>query len=370
MLNKELWCIKMSNSLIKRRPLLKFNWSYDYGVIMKGLEYVWKITKDNKYYDFIKVNMDMFISPKGYISRYNPEEYNIDHINNGKILFILYRETKQDKYLKALHLLRQQLLHHPRTKEGGFWHKNIYPHQMWLDGIYMGSPFLAEYAAVIGENGLFDDVANQVIIMYKNAVDNKTGLIYHGYDESRGMKWSDNETGCSPNFWGRAMGWYVAAIVDILDFLPDNHNKRTEIINILKNTIDALIKVQEPKTGLWYQVLDQGNRNGNYLETSASSMFCYTIFKGYRKGYLDISVKKSGEKAFFSLIKKHIYKGNDGLYNLTNTCQVSGLGNNPYRDGSYEYYISEPLRENDRKGIGAFIQAAAEIECENELNII
>lgn len=362
MVNHKSWCVKMADSQIKRDTILPFVWSYDYGVILKGLEYVWKITGGKKYYDYIQTNMDLFVEPNGYISRYESKEYNIDHINNGKILFTLYRETKQEKYLKAIHQLRQQLLRHPRTSEGGFWHKNIYPHQMWLDGIYMGSPFLAEYAAVIGENGLFDDVARQVILMYKNAVDKKTGLIYHGYDESHGMKWADDVTGCSPHFWGRAMGWYMAAIVDILDFLPGEHAKHTEICNILRNTIDALIEVREPETGLWYQVLDQGKREGNYLETSASSMFTYAIFKGCRKGYLDSSVKKAGEKAFASLIKDKIRTDDHGLLNLIDTCQVSGLGNNPYRDGSFEYYISEPKRENDRKGIGAFIQAAAEWE--------
>lgn len=370
MINQNLWCVKMADSLIERDPILPFRWSYDYGVIMKGLEYVWKITGDQKYCDFIQTNMDPFVDPGGYISRYHADEKNIDHINNGKMLFLLLKKTKKDKYLKAIHQLRQQLLRHPRTNEGGFWHKNIYPHQMWLDGIYMGSPFLAEYAAVIGEKELFDDVALQVILMYKNAVDKKTGLIYHGYDESRGMKWADSTTGCSPNFWGRAMGWYMAAIVDILDFLPGEHTKYAEICHIFKNTIDALIKYQEPETGLWYQVMDKGDKKGNYLETSASAMFAYAIFKGCRKGYLDSSVKQAGEKAFHSLIKDKIYQDDNGMVNLIDTCQVSGLGNNPYRDGSFEYYISEPKRENDRKGIGAFIQAAAELEGEDILNRI
>jgi unsaturated rhamnogalacturonyl hydrolase len=254
------------------------------------------------------------------------------------------------------------MLRHPRTREGGFWHKHIYPHQMWLDGIYMGSPFLAEYAAVIGENGLFDDVAHQVTLMYAKAVDKNTGLLYHGYDESRGMKWADDVTGCSPNFWGRAIGWYMAAIVDILDFLPGEHARRNDIINILKNTTDALIKVQDQKSGLWYQVLDKGDKEGNYLETSASSMYTYAILKGCRKGYLKTSVKQAAEKAFSSLVNDMVYIDRDGYANLKNVCQVSGLGNNPYRDGSFEYYMSEPVIENDLKGVGALIQAASEFE--------
>ena len=359
---KDFWCVKIVDSLMKQRPSLPFEWAYDYGVTFQGIKYVWQITGDQKYYDYIKNNMDMFVDPKGFISRYQPGEYNVDHVNNGKILFLLFQESKEEKYLKSIHQLRQQMLRHPRTREGGFWHKNIYPYQMWLDGIYMASPFLAEYAAVIGENGLFDDVAHQVTLIYAKAVDKKTGLLYHGYDESRGMKWADNVTGCSPHFWGRAVGWYMAAIVDILDFLPQKHPQRNEIITILKKTIDALLKVQDSKTGLWYQVLDMGDREGNYLETSASSMYTYAIFKGCRKGYLNPSVKKAGEKAFSSLVNNQIDIDKDGLTNLKNTCQVSGLGNNPYRDGSYEYYISEPIRLNDLKGVGSLIQAAAEFE--------
>ena len=362
MSNNSLWCVKMADSLMKRRPILRFNWSYDYGVIMKGLEYVWKITGDKQYYDYIQTNIDVFVDPQGYISRYQPEEYNIDHINNGKMLFLLLRETKQDKYLKAIHQLRQQLLRHPRTREGGFWHKNSYPHQMWLDGIYMGSPFLAEYAKVIGENGLFDDVAHQVILMYNKAVDKKTGLIYHGYDESRGMKWADDETGCSPHFWGRAMGWYMSAVVDILDFLPQEHAKCSEIINILKNTIDALIKVQEPKTGLWYQILDQGGRQGNYLEASASSMFVYFLAKAVQNGYIEPGNWQIAEKGYAGILSHMIDKEVNGLISLTNICSVAGLSGNPYRDGSYEYYLSEKIVSNDLKGVGPFIMASIQME--------
>jgi len=356
------WAEKMTNSVMARDPELSDKWSYDYGVIYKGIEQVWLKTGNKKYFDYTKRNMDFFIDEKGNIDKYSGKDHNIDYLNNGKIVLMLYKETGDEKYKKAAYLLRKQLETHPRTKEGGFWHKDIYTNQMWLDGLYMGAPFYAEFTKMFGETKCFDDVAKQIILMNKYAKDAKSGLLYHGWDESREQRWCNKETGCSPNFWGRSMGWYSMALVDILDFLPENHLQRGRIIEILNEVVEAIIKVQDQDSGVWYQVLDQGKRNGNYLEASGSCMFVYAITKGILNGYLSESRIEAVVKGYKGIIDNFIEVDKDGLVNLKGTCMVAGLGGTPYRDGTYEYYISEPIKYNDLKGVGAFIKASAEIE--------
>jgi unsaturated rhamnogalacturonyl hydrolase len=356
------WAQKMADSVMFRDPELSGKWSYDYGVIYKGIEQVWLKTQDKKYFDYIKRNMDIFIDEEGNVRKYTGKEHNIDHINNGKILFLLYKETRDERYKKAAFLLREQLNTHPRTKEGGFWHKEIYTNQMWLDGLYMGSPFYAEFTKNFGPEECFDDVAKQIILMEKYARDPKTGLLYHGWDESKEQKWADKETGCSPNFWSRAMGWYSMAIVDVLDHLPEKHFARNRIIEILNSVVEALIKVQDEKTGVWYQVLDKGGNEGNYLEASGSCMFVYAMAKGIDKGYLAEEYISVLVKAYKGIIDNFIEVDEKGLVNLKGTCMVAGLGGTPYRDGSYEYYVSEPIKYNDLKGVGAFIKCSAAIE--------
>ncbi len=365
--SNQRWSVRMADSVMEREPLKLKKWgAYDSGVVLKGIEQVWRETKEQKYFDYIKKNVDEYVEADGNIKTYELEEYNIDHINNGKLLLMLYQETGEEKYKKAAYRQREQLKTHPRTSEGGFWHKNIYPHQMWLDGIYMGSPFYAEFAKVFNEPENFDDVAHQVILISKHTRDPKTGLYYHGWDESKGQRWANPETGHSPNFWGRAMGWYVMAIADILDFFPENHPRRNELINIFQGAIEAVIKVQDSVTGLWYQVLDQGNRPGNYHEASASAMFVYAIAKGVRKGYLETKYLDAARKGFEGIINNLIEIDEQGFVNLTQVCSVAGLGQvspeEPYRDGSFEYYISEPVVTNDPKGVGAFILASIEME--------
>jgi len=362
------WSIKMADSVMVRNPDLTYKWSYDYGVVFKGFEQVWLKTKYEKYFHYIKRNMDGFVREDGNINGYT-NEYNIDHINNGKVLLFLYEQTGEEKYKKAAFLLRQQLKTHPRTSEGGFWHKKIYPHQMWLDGLYMGAPFYAEFAKKFNEHKSFDDVAKQLILMEKHAKDPKTGLLYHAWDESKEQAWANKETGQSPNFWGRAMGWYSMALVDVLDHLPKDHKDRKTIIKILQNLVSAVVKVQDMTTGVWYQVLDQGGRSGNYHEASASCMFTYTMAKAIRFGYIDIRYIHNVQLAYEGIIKEFIEVGDDGLVNLKQTCAVAGLGGNPYRDGTYNYYISEPIQLNDLKGIGAFLLASSEVERLNLLSL-
>lgn len=356
------WSKWMTDSIIHKRPVLDGRWAYDYGVVSRGIERVWRVTGDSFYYDYIKRNMDNFVGEDGAISYYRFEDYNIDYVNNGKTLLMLYLESKVEKYKKAVDTLRLQLKTHPRTSDGGFWHKSIYPHQMWLDGLYMGGPFYAQYVKEFDDDHRFDDVARQFILMNRHAKDPKTGLIYHGWDESRDQRWADDITGCSPNFWGRAMGWYAMALVDVLDYLPETHRDRDEIIEIFRSMAASLALVQHRGNGLWYQVLDQYDREGNYPEASCSCMFTYAIAKAVRMGYIGKFYLDIAVRAMDGIIEHFVEEDEDGYLNLNDTVYCSGLGNTPYRDGSYDYYISEPKEQNNLLGIGAFIQACAELE--------
>jgi len=337
-------------------------WSYDQGVVLKGMEGLWLNTADGKYFRFIQQSIDRFVNDDGTIRSYTIDEYSIDNINNGRILLLLYNVTGQEKYRKAAALLREQLRTHPRTSDGGFWHKKIYPYQMWLDGLYMGEPFYAEYAAMFHDDAAFDDIAKQFVLMELHSRDAKTGLLYHAWDESRKQRWSNPATGRSPHFWGRAMGWYAMALVDTLDYFPQEHPKRRELIAILKRLAVAVERYQEPKSGLWYEVLDRGSAKGNYLEASVSCMFTYALAKGVRKSYLPASSLRVAQKGYAGIVRRFIKTDPGGQVNLEGTVSVGGLGGNPYRDGSYEYYLSEKVVTNDPKGIGAFLMASNEME--------
>ena len=338
-------------------------WSYDMGVILKGFEGIWQRTGDKKYYNTIQSKMDWFVQSDGSIKGYEADELNLDHINNGKLVLLLYRVTQKEKYLKAANTLRDQLRHHPRTNEGGFWHKKVYPYQMWLDGLYMGEPFYAEYSMLMHDDTAFNDIANQFIWMEKHTRDPKTGLLYHAWDESKQMQWANKQTGTSPNFWARAMGWYADAIVDVLDYFPANHPKRQLLIDILNRLVNAIEKQQDKTTGLWYDVMNYSGpgKEKNYFEASASSQFVYAVAKGVRKNYLPAAKITIAKKGYDGIVKRFI-KVENGQTNLYGTVKVSGLGGNPFRDGSFEYYMSEPVIVNDPKGIGAFLLASNEME--------
>ncbi|MBC7652061.1 MAG: glycoside hydrolase family 88 protein [Deinococcales bacterium] len=337
-------------------------WSYDQGVILKGIEGLWLKTADKKYFDYMQKCMDFFVDDKGVIRTYKQEDYNIDNVLCGRILLSLYKVTLKEKYYKAAATLREQLKKQPRTNEGGFWHKKIYPYQMWLDGLYMGEPFYAEWATTFGEVASYDDIVNQFVWMEKHARDAKTGLLYHGWDESKEQLWANKTTGTSPNFWARAMGWYGNALVDVLEQMPASYSKKDTLVNILKRFAAAVKKVQDPKTGLWYDILNMPTAKGNYVEASASAMFVYALTKGVRLGHLPATYLTVSKKGYDGIIKNFIETDAAGLINLKGTVSVSGLGGKPYRDGSYAYYLSEKVIVNDAKGIGAFIQAANEIE--------
>src|SRR5215212_6347049 len=350
---------------VKGDPSRPDKWTYEQGVALTGIEAVWLNTGDGRYFEYIKRIIDKFVADDGTIKTYKKDEYNIDNVQSGRLLLMLYKVTGQEKYAKAAAHLRDQLRTHPRTSEGGFWHKQVYPSQMWLDGLYMGEPFYAEYAATFGEPEAFDDIAKQFILMETHARDAKTGLLYHGWDESKKQRWADPSTGRSPNFWGRAMGWYAMALVDSLEHFPANHPKRAELIAILGRLAAAVEKYQEPKSGLWYQVLDKGGEKGNYFESSAAAMFVYALSKGVRLGYLPESYLKVAQKGWAGMQKQFVEDAPGGGINFKGTVSVAGLGGNPYRDGSYAYYLSEKVVTNDQKGVGAFLMAAAEMEAAN-----
>lgn len=333
---------------------------YSQGVGCTAMLKVWKKTNDRKYLDYVVNWADTVINDKGEIHLYKVESYNIDYINSGKVLFDVYQQTGDEKYKLAMDRLAAQMKMHPRTLEGAFWHKLIYQHQIWLDGLYMGSPFLAQYAVTFNQPDIMEDVISQFLICARHTYDVKTGLYYHAWDESKKQRWANKETGQSPNFWGRAMGWWFMALVDVLDFVPANHPQRGELIKMINGLAETLPKYQD-KTGLWYQVLDKGYKSGNYLEASVSSMFMYSYAKAVNKGYIDEKYREIAEKAYDGLMNILIVKNTDGTLTLTKCCAVSGLGGNPYRDGSFGYYVSERIRDNDAKATGPFIMGCLEL---------
>ncbi len=361
------WSVQFAETVIARNPQVHTRWDYTAGVVLLAIDKVAESTRSAALRAYVQRNIDQFVHPDGTISGYKLEEFNLDQIAEGRLLFPLFARTHDDRYRKAAATLREQLRRHPRTTEGGFWHKKVYPQQMWLDGLYMAEPFYAEYGRDFDEKSIFDDVARQFLLAARHMRDPRTGLMYHGWDAARTQPWANHETGLSASFWGRAMGWYMVGLVDALDYFPRDHRDRDSLIRSLKEAAQAVARVQDPLTGLWWQVLDEPNRAGNYLEASASSMFVYSLAKGARRGYVDVSYRRIAERGFDGLIANLIKVAPDGRVSLTNICQVAGLGGAPRkdgssRDGSYAYYVSEPIVADDYKGVGPFIIAAQELD--------
>ena len=341
----------------KNRPAV---WNYEMGVVLIGFERLAQMSGDNRYYDYTKKIIDHFITADGDIRTYIMDEYNMDNIPTGRQLLHLYQRTKEEKYKIAASLLYKQLAWQPRNKIGGYWHKLKYPMQMWLDGLYMAEPFAAEYALMFGDTQKFDDIINQFVWMERYSRDAKTGLLYHGWDESKLQKWANPKTGLSPDFWSRAMGWYIMALVDVLDYIPVNHKRRPELIAILKRLSTALVKFQDAKEGVWWQVTDKAGKELNYLESSASGMFIYGLAKAVRKGYLSKDYLPAIKKGYSGIIRNFVVIDAAGSVHYTKAVAGAGLGGTPYRDGTYEYYVKEPKRDDDLKAIGPFMQACIE----------
>ena len=350
---------KDSLQMEKGKPV---KWAYDQGVVLKGIEGLWLRTGDKKYFDYIQKSMDFFVKDDGSIRTYKLSNYNIDNVLCGRNLLMLYNVLGKEKYYKAAATLREQLRTQPRNKEGGFWHKEIYPSQMWLDGLYMGEPFYAEWSKTFHDDTAFNDIAKQFILMEQHSRDEKTGLLYHGYDEFRKQQWADKTTGRSPNVWGRAMGWYGMALVDVLENFPQSNPERDTLMRILNRFATAVVKYQDKKTGLWYDIVDKAGKDKNYVEASASAMLVYTLAKGVRLGTLSSSKYLPAARKGYAGIITNFIKTENGQVNLHGTVSVSGLGGTPYRNGSYDYYMSEKVGVNDPKGVGAFLLASNEME--------
>ncbi|MHB9292969.1 Unsaturated rhamnogalacturonyl hydrolase YteR [Hollandina sp. SP2] len=358
---------RMASSVMHRYTPAQVKWHYEHGLVLQSIYVVGKQTGNPRYCPWVKAMYDAIISADGTIRGYREAEYNLDQINPGKTLFSLYRDFGEDRYRTAIETLRNQLRTQPRTKAGGFWHKQIYPFQMWLDGLYMQGPFYAQYGEEYGSPEDFEDVAAQLILMESKARDKKTGLLYHAWDEARNQAWANPNTGCSPHFWGRAMGWYAMAVVDVLELVPPGHDQTLATINdIATRVAQAIMRVQDPQSGMWYQVLDQGRVAQNYLETSVSSMFVYFLLKLIRTGVLAQAavpaVKEAALHAYQGIMERMVSEDPSGELHLAGICAVAGLGGRPYRDGSFAYYVGEAIVRDDFKGIGPFILASLERE--------
>ena len=313
-------------------------WGYEEGVLLDGMAAEWHATADGQDFAYVKAAVDKYVTEDGTIIGYKTEGRTLDDVEMGRAVLLVYRVTQQEKYYKAAKFLEEQLAVQPRTASGGYWHKQIYPNQMWLDGAYMAEPFRAAYAATFQQPGDFDDIAKQLLLMDAKMRDAKTGLMRHGWDESKEMAWADKSTGLSPEVWGRAMGWYAMALVDVLDWMPADHPQRGAVIAALSRTAAAAVKFQDVKTGLWWQVMDKGGQAGNYPEASASCMFVYALAKGVRMGVLPPRYEENAVRGWAG-VQLHFVKPNG---TFSGTVKVAGLGGTPYRSGTYDYYGVDP----------------------------
>lgn len=342
----------------------KNKWNYEDGCILSGAEYLYKSTGDSFYYDFIYNYLDKTVDEEGNLYNYSLEEFNIDNINSGKVLFDIYRESREERFKKAIENIYYQLKVQPRTLEGNFWHKGIYPYQVWLDGLYMAQPFYVRYETEYNKKEGYADIFKQFSNVKRRMYSLEEGLYYHAYDETKIFDWADNTTGLSKNFWGRSIGWYAMALIDVLDEMSEEiFEYHRELQKMFKELMVGVLRYQDEESGMWYQVMACEEREGNYLETSGSSMFAYALLKGVRLGYLGEEFKEAGTKAFEGMVKRFLVEKESTL-SLENICHMAGLngiGNNKKnRDGSYEYYLSEPVVSDDAKGVGPFIMAYSE----------
>ena len=359
----------------------KPRWSYVMGIELEAMLDTYLKYGGDDIRKYCQLYTDTMINTKGEIRTYKLEDYNLDQIRTGHFVARMYEKYPEAKNLAAMKTLMKQLDKQPRTKEGVYWHKAIYAYQVWLDGIFMGLPYRCLTARMLLKpkkaQRIYDDAVNQISKTYERTLDPKTGLNRHAWDETHEMFWADKETGLSQHCWGRAQGWYTMALIELLDAMPEDYERRGEVIELLRKDLDAVIKWQDKETGLWYQVMDQPGRKGNYLESTCSSMFAYVLMKATNKGYLGEKYLLAGKKAYQGILKNFIRVNADKTISLTNCCAVAGLGpgmseavkkaapnvkENKRRDGSYDYYLSEPVRDNDAKGVGPFIWASLEYE--------
>jgi unsaturated rhamnogalacturonyl hydrolase len=367
------WSVRMAQSEMARRgdtlfyPNAAARWDYTRGFLAQSLIRLGRRAGDPTMSAYGARIVESFVTPDGGIATYRLQEHNLDNLPPGRALLLGYELNKDAKIARAIQSLRRQLDSQPRTSEGGFWHKQRYPDQMWLDGLFMGATFYAQYGQVFQEPAVFDDVVKQLLLMDQHAYDPKTGLYYHAWDEKRAQSWANRQTGTSPNFWGRAEGWYAMALVDCLDYIPPTQPQVEEVNAALRRVADGIVRWQDARSGLWWQVLDQGERKGNYLEATASCMFVCSLAKGINRGYLSREQYLPAVlKGYAGIVRDFIRQNTDGRIDLTQCCEVAGLGfttaKGAPRDGSFDYYVSEPIVKNDLKGIPAFILAGIEMD--------
>lgn len=353
----------MADSLMQHYGLLDKRWSYDYGVTWRGMEALYALTGEKKYFDYIKAGIDTFVTDDtGAIRDYTYDSFNLDYICNGRQLLYLYKATGAEKYLRAADVLRKQLRHQPRTSDGGFWHKKCYPYQMWLDGLHMSAPFYVEYCLMHGDEDGIADAAHQLKLAYQHTYEPRTGLNHHAWDESRAQLWANPETGCAAHCWGRAVGWYMLGLADVLELLPKAHPCREELRSLFESMARRILEVRVD--GVWLQVIDCPERAGNYKESSGSCLMVAAMLKSARLGDLSSDLGDAAAESFRALQREFVGVMRNGAMFLAKTCFGAGLGGRPdnYRDGSFAYYISEAVGSWDIKGTGAYIQAACEME--------
>ena len=371
------WSTRMAETVVAQHPKparweldkkrQEPKWSYATSFATYAVTTAGVAQGEGKFVEYGKSYIDAFIDKDGKLTTktYKAKDYKLDDILPGRLALLMLKQTGEPRYRVTADTLAKQLTTHPRTADGGYWHKKTYKQQMWLDGIFMDCPFMVEYAEVAKEPRWFDEAANQIITISKHTRDPRTGLYFHGWDESRAERWSNKETGTSPHVWGRAVGWYFMGMVETLDRLPRDHPRRSEVEQIYRELAAAIAAAQDQPSGVWWQVMDEPGRKGNYLESSASSMFVYSMAKGVRLGVLDEKYNEVARKGYDGIIERFIWVDphEADQIRLSDTCKVAGLGGKkPYRDGSFKYYISEPRIDNDPKGVAPFILASMEIE--------
>ncbi|MCR4780736.1 MAG: glycoside hydrolase family 88 protein [Ruminiclostridium sp.] len=353
--DKPLWNIE---KIHQGKPAV---WNYIDGCIMTALLSAADITGEKRYSDFAESFIDWYVSEDGSMRGYDIGKYNLDDVNEGRVLFDLYKMTGKEKYRRAISLLHKQLEEQPRTQTGNFWHKKIYPDQIWLDGLYMAQVFSVRYSQEFAD-GDCSDTMDQIRNVRRLMFDEDKRLYYHGCDCSKTVFWADKRTGCSKSFWLRSIGWFTVALADIIDYIK-NEDHKNELAGIFREAIEGIARYADPETGMYYQVVDCGGREGNYLETSGSSMIAYAMTKGARLGVLGREYAELGRKTFEGICGRYLTVSGSGELSLGGICLVAGLGpeSNLRRDGTYGYYISEPVVENDAKGVAPFLLCYTEI---------
>lgn len=365
-MKKENWALDLANAVMSRNDSLAIynnpasvKWTYDLGMLGQAIEKV--NSSDSRYFNYNKNFIDLFVNENGSISTYKSTDFNLDDFCPAKSLLDLYQKTGDEKYSRAIDTIMLQLKNQPRTSNGGYCHKRIYDHQIWLNSSYMLEPFLAQYAHDFNQPQWYDTICFQLINTYNLTVDSNDGLMVHAWDETRKQNWADPVTGKSPNKWGRGMGYYAMALVDVLAYLPKDHPERKELETMLKDISKSLLKVRDKSTGLWFQILDKGDKEYNYIESSCSAMFIYAFAKGVNLGILPEKYKEIASESFLNLAKNCVKTDVDQLPTLTHISGPAGLGIKVLRDGSFEYYINQQQIDNDPKGVAPLIMAAVEL---------